>query len=47
MAKKDIPPEIRKPRGSWGDIKPITRIIPNKKKNPKDKYKKWKEETNE
>lgn len=27
-------------RGDWGAINPVTRIIPNKKKNRKDKYKK-------
>lgn len=26
-------------RRSWGDIKPITKVIPNKKKNQKVKYK--------
>lgn len=26
-------------RGTWGDISPITKIIPNKKKHPKEKYK--------
>ena len=35
----------RKLRRDWGDIKPTTRIIPNKKKKPKEKHKgKWKEE---
>lgn len=29
----------KKIRGDWGDIKPFTRIIPNKKKNPKIKHK--------
>ena len=29
----------RKIRKDWGDIKPITRVIPNKKKNPRVKYK--------
>lgn len=24
---------IRKMRGDWGDINPVTKIIPNKKKN--------------
>ena len=30
----------KKFRGDWGDIKPITRIIPNKKKKTKDKHSK-------
>ena len=29
----------RKIRGDWGEVKPVTRVIPNKKKNPKDKHK--------
>lgn len=29
----------RKIRGDWGNIKPTTRIIPNKKKNTKPKHK--------
>ena len=29
----------RKIRKDWGDIKPITRVIPNKKKNPRVKHK--------
>ena len=29
----------RKIRKDWGDIKPITRAIPNKKKNPCAKHK--------
>lgn len=29
----------RKIRRDWGEIKPYTRIIPNKKKNSKDKHK--------
>lgn len=40
MAKKNIPDYIRKQRGDWGSISPVTRIIPNKKKNPKIKHKK-------
>lgn len=27
-------------RRDWGDIKPVTRVIPNKKKNQKIKHKK-------
>lgn len=30
---------VRKIRGDWGDINPVTKIIPNKKKNPKIKHK--------
>ena len=30
---------VRKIRGNWGDINPVTKIIPNKKKNPKIKHK--------
>ena len=30
---------IKKIRGDWGNISPITKIIPNKKKNPKVKHK--------
>ena len=29
----------RKIRKDWGNIKPITRVIPNKKKNPCVKHK--------
>ena len=29
----------RKIRKDWGNIKPITRVIPNKKKNPRMKHK--------
>lgn len=29
---------ISKMRGSWGVISPVTRIIPNKKKNQKRKH---------
>ena len=29
----------RKIRKDWGDIKPITRVIPNKKKNQRAKHK--------
>ena len=28
-----------KTRKGWGDIRPTTQVIPNKKKNPKIKYK--------
>ena len=30
----------KKLRNDWGAINPITKIIPNKKKNPKVKHKK-------
>jgi hypothetical protein len=30
---------IKKIRGDWGNINPVTKIIPNKKKNPKIKHK--------
>lgn len=29
---------MRKIRGDWGATNPITKIIPNKKKNKKEKY---------
>ena len=29
----------KKQRGDWGDISPVTKIIPNKKMNPKVKHK--------
>ena len=30
---------VRKIRGDWGTISPVTKIIPNKKKNQKVKHK--------
>ena len=30
---------VRKIRGDWGAISPVTKVIPNKKKNPKIKHK--------
>ena len=30
---------VRKIRGDWGQISPVTKVIPNKKKNPKIKHK--------
>lgn len=30
---------VRKIRGDWGNISPVTKIIPNKKKSPKVKHK--------
>lgn len=29
---------VRKMRGDWGAISPITKVIPNKKKNRKEKH---------
>ena len=37
--KTQIPDYIRKQRGDWGAISPVTKVIPNKKKNPKVKHK--------
>lgn len=34
----------KKIRNNWGVIKPVTKIIPNKKKNPKIKHKKKEED---
>lgn len=39
MSKKKKKPIELQGRGDWGDIKPITKIIPNKKKNLKIKHK--------
>lgn len=42
MKKNDTPISYevnRKIRRNWGEIKPITKIIPNKKKSPKIKHK--------
>lgn len=40
MKKKETIPEyIKKQRNDWGTIYPVTKVIPNKKKNPKIKYK--------
>lgn len=30
---------VRKIRGDWGTVNPVTKVIPNKKKNPKTKHK--------
>ena len=38
--KSQVPNYIRKQRGDWGAINPITKVIPNKKKNPRIKHKK-------
>lgn len=37
--KPKVPDYIRKQRGDWGAISPVTKIIPNKKKNPRIKHK--------
>ena len=47
MKKKETNPMYeawRKQRGDWGIINPVTKVIPNKKKNHKPKHK-GKEET--
>lgn len=38
MKKNKKPVELRG-RGDWGMVKPVTKVIPNKKKNRKEKYK--------
>ena len=38
-SKKSNYEAIRKIRGNWGAISPVTKVIPNKKKNPKIKHK--------
>lgn len=30
---------LEKIRNDWGNINPVTKVIPNKKKNPKNKHK--------
>lgn len=30
---------VRKIRGDWGTVNPVTKVIPNKKKNQKTKHK--------
>lgn len=37
--KNKVPNYIRKQRGDWGAISPVTKVIPNKKKNLKIKHK--------
>lgn len=37
--KPKVPDYIRKQRGDWGAISPVTKVIPNKKKNLKIKHK--------
>ena len=36
--KKKKPVALRG-RGDWGAVKPVTKIVPNKKKNQKNKHK--------
>lgn len=31
---------LKKIRNDWGNVNPVTKVIPNKKKNPKQKHKK-------
>ena len=38
-SKKSTYEIVRKIRGDWGAISPVTKVIPNKKKNPKIKHK--------
>lgn len=38
-SKKSNYEVIRRIRGDWGAINPVTKVIPNKKKNPKIKHK--------
>lgn len=38
--RQKVPEYIRKQRGDWGAISPVTKVIPNKKKETKEKYKK-------
>ena len=40
MSKKEIPDYIRKQRNDWSNISPVTKVIPNKKKTSREKYKK-------
>lgn len=30
---------LKKIRNDWGNVNPVTKVIPNKKKNPKIKHK--------
>ena len=39
MKKKNKKPIGLRERNTWGDVKPVTKVIPNKKKNPRIKYK--------
>lgn len=42
MDKKKLPSTyetLKKIRNDWGNVSPVTKVIPNKKKNPKIKHK--------
>lgn len=42
MDKKKLPSTyetLKKIRNDWGNVNPVTKVIPNKKKNPKIKHK--------
>lgn len=42
MDKKKLPSTyetLKKIRNDWGSVNPVTKVIPNKKKNPKIKHK--------
>lgn len=50
MKKKETNPSyeaFRKIRGDWGNVNPVTKVIPNKKKNQKIKHKKKEQEYEE
>lgn len=38
--RQKVPEYIRKQRGDWGAISPVTKVIPNKKRETKEKHKK-------
>ncbi len=38
--RQKVPEYIRKQRGDWGAISPVTKVIPNKKREIKEKHKK-------
>lgn len=47
MKKKEkVPDYIKRQRNDWNGVNPITKIIPNKKKNPKIKHIKKEQEEN-
>lgn len=42
MSNKKLPSTyetLKKIRNDWGNINPVTKVVPNKKKNPKIKHK--------
>lgn len=42
MDKKKLPSTyetLKKIRNNWGNVNPVTKVIPNKRKNPKIKHK--------